>query len=130
MNVPANLKYAKTDEWVRVEGNLAVIGVTDFAQSQLSDIVYVEAIVEVGQIVKKNAACYTLESVKAAAEANSPVSGKVVAINEALSQAPEQVNSDPYGAAWMIKIEMNNPADLDTLMDATGYASYCEERDH
>lgn len=130
MNVPANLKFAKTDEWVKVEGNIAMVGVSDYAQSQLSDIVYVEAIVEKGQAIKKNAPCFTLESVKAAAEVNSPVGGTVVEINEALSQTPEQVNSDPYGAAWMIKIKMDNPADLDTLLDSAGYERYCEEREH
>lgn len=130
MNVPANLKFAKTDEWVKVVGKVAVIGVSDYAQNQLSDIVYVEATVEIGQKVKKNAPCFTLESVKAAAEANTPVGGTVVEINEALSQTPELVNSDPFGEAWMFKIEMDNPADLETLLDAAGYEKYCQERDH
>ncbi len=130
MNVPANLKFAKTDEWVKVVGKVAVIGVSDYAQNQLSDIVYVEAMVEIGQKVKKNAPCFTLESVKAAAEANTPVGGTVVEINEALSQTPELVNSDPFGEAWMFKIEMDNPADLETLLDAAGYEKYCQEREH
>jgi glycine cleavage system H protein len=130
MNVPSNLKYAKTDEWVKVEGNVATIGVSDYAQSQLSDVVYVEIIHAVGDKVAKNTTVVTIESVKAAADVNAPVSGKVLAVNEGLSQTPEVVNNDPYEAAWMLKVEMENPADLDSLMDAAAYQSYCEERSH
>ena len=130
MNVPSNLKYAKTDEWVKVDGKIATIGISDYAQSQLSDVVYVEVIVSVKDGVKKNATIATIESVKAAADVNAPVSGKVVAVNEALSKTPELVNSDPFGQAWMLKIEIEKPADLDSLMDAAGYQSYCEERSH
>jgi glycine cleavage system H protein len=130
MNVPSNLKYAKTDEWVKVEGNVATIGVSDYAQSQLSDVVYVEIIHSVGDKVAKNTTVVTIESVKAAADVNAPVSGKVLAINEGLSQTPEVVNNDPYEAAWMLKVEIENPADLDSLMDAAAYQSYCEERSH
>lgn len=130
MNAPAGLSYTKTDEWVKVEGKIATIGVTDYAQNQLSDVVYVEVTVDLGQAVKKNTPCVTLESVKAAAEVNAPVSGKVVEINEALSSSPEAVNSDPYGKAWMLKIEMSNPAELETLLDTAAYTSYCEGREH
>ncbi len=130
MNIPANLKYAETDEWVLVEGNVATIGISDHAQDQLSDIVFVEISVSEGDTVKKGAACATLESVKAAADVNLPVSGKVVAINEDLAQTPEVVNSDPYGKAWMVKVELANPGELADLMDAAAYEKYCAERSH
>jgi len=130
MNIPAGLKYANTDEWVKVEGKVAVIGVSDFAQDQLSDVVFVEIAVAVGDVVKKNSLLGTVESVKAASDINMPVSGKVVEINEALSSSPEQVNTDPYGQAWMIKLEMSKPAELNDLMDDKAYASFCAGREH
>lgn len=130
MKILTNLKYAKTDEWVRVEGDTAVIGVTDYAQEQLSDIVFVEIIPSMDEDVKKGDTFATLESVKAAADVNLPVSGKVIAVNEDLPSAPEKVNSDPFGEAWMLKIKMTDPKELDTLMDATAYAKFCEERSH
>lgn len=130
MNVPENLKFAKTDEWVKVDGNIATVGISDYAQSQLSDVVYVEVTVSVGDKAKKNTTIATIESVKAAADVNAPVTGKVVAVNEDLPQSPELVNSDPYGAAWMLKIEIENPAELASLLDAAGYSTYCEERSH
>jgi glycine cleavage system H protein len=131
MNVPKNLKYSSTDEWVLVEGKTATIGITDYAQSQLSDIVYVEIRVNPGEKLAKNAAVASVESVKAASDVNAPVSGKVVASNEGLAQTPEVVNSDPYGAAWMVKVELSTPAELDSLMDAAAYEAYCgEERGH
>lgn len=130
MNIPSDLKYANTDEWVKVEGKVATIGITDFAQDQLSDIVFVEINVTVGDTVKKNDIGATLESVKAAADVNLPVSGKVKEINESLSDSPELVNSDPFGKAWMIKIELDNPGELDSLMDAAAYEKYCKERSH
>ncbi len=130
MNVPGNLKYTSTDEWVKVDGNVATVGISDYAQDQLSDIVYVEIRAGSGEKVAKNGALATLESVKAAADVNAPVSGKVVAANEGLSQTPEIVNSDPFGGAWMVKIEMSNPAELDSLMDAAAYEKYCQERGH
>jgi len=130
VNIPANLKYAETDEWVLVEGNVATIGISDHAQDQLSDIVFVEIAVSEGDTVKKGATCATLESVKAAADVNLPVSGKVVAINEDLAQTPEVVNSDPYGKAWMVKVELANPGELTGLMDAAAYEKYCAERSH
>ncbi|WP_322792637.1 glycine cleavage system protein GcvH [Bellilinea sp.] len=130
MNVPTNLKYAKTDEWVKVEGNIAIIGVSDYAQSQLSDIVYFEFKVDPGDMVSKDQSVATLESVKAAADVNAPVSGKVLELNQSLTDQFEVINNDPYGAAWMLKIEMSNPAELDTLMDAAAYEAYCQERGH
>lgn len=130
MNVPSNLKYAKTDEWVKVEGKVATIGVSDYAQSQLSDVVYVEINVGAGDAVTKGKTIVTIESVKAAADVNTPVSGRVIAINEDLSQTPEAVNSDPYGVAWMVKLEIENPAELESLMDAEAYQAFCETRSH
>lgn len=130
MKVQANLKYSSTDEWVSVAGKVATIGITDFAQNQLSDIVYVEIKVSNGEEVSKNSPLATLESVKAAADVNTPVSGKVIGTNEGLSQTPEMVNSDPYGGAWMVKIELANPAELDSLMDAAAYEKFCEGRGH
>ncbi len=130
MNVPANLKYSKSDEWVKLEGNVATVGITDYAQSQLSDVVYVEISAASGDQAQKNTTVATIESVKAAADVNAPVSGKVVGVNEDLPQTPEAVNSDPYGAAWMLKIQIENPAELESLMDAASYQKYCEERSH
>ena len=129
MNVPSNLKYTKTDEWVLVEGNTAKIGITDYAQEQLSDIVYVEFTMDPGDNVEKGAAAITLESVKAAADVTSPISGEIVEVNEDLADEPEKVNSNPYDS-WMIVVEMSDSSELDTLMDAAAYEKYCEERDH
>lgn len=130
MNFPADLKFAKSDEWVKVEGNIATFGISDHAQEQLSDIVFVEIVVASDDTVKKNDVAATLESVKAAADVIFPISGKVVEVNEDLAQSPEVVNSDPYGKAWMVKIEISNPAELSELMDADSYKKYCEERGH
>lgn len=130
MKIQPNLKYATTDEWVLVKGNIATLGVSDYAQEQLSDIVFVEINAGVGESIKKNATIATVESVKAAADVNSPVSGNVVEINETLSNTPEVVNSDPFGTAWMVKIDLSNPAELDSLMDAKAYEKYCSERSH
>lgn len=130
MKIQPNLKYATTDEWVLVKGNIATLGVSDYAQEQLSDIVFVEINAGVGESIKKNATIATVESVKAAADVNSPVSGKIIEINETLSNTPEVVNSDPFGTAWMVKIDLSNPAELDSLMDAKAYEKYCSERSH
>lgn len=130
MKTPLDLKYAITDEWVRMEGNIATIGVTDYAQEQLSDVVFVEMVVSIGDHVDKGKTIATIESVKAAADVNAPVGGKVIAINEALSQTPEEVNNDPFGNAWMIKVEITSPDELSTLIDANAYIQHCEERSH
>ncbi len=130
MNTPANLKYTKTDEWVLVEGKIATIGVTDFAQSQLSDVVFVEIPVDAGEELKKQAHIATIESVKAAADVNLPVSGKVVETNQKLADSPELINSDPYGAAWMLKLEISDPNEITQLMDAKAYEDYCSTRSH
>ena len=130
MNTPANLKYAASDEWISLDGKIATLGVSDYAQDQLSDVVFVEVTVEVGDVIKKNDHVATIESVKAAADVNTPVSGKVVEINDKLPDSPEVVNSDPYGKAWMIKIEISDPADVSNMMDAKAYADYCATRGH
>src|ERR1700752_2083161 len=111
-NVPDNLHYSKDHEWVRVEGDTAVIGITDHAQDQLGDVVYVE-LPKVGEGFSANESFGSVESVKAVSEVFTPVSGKVAAVNEALADQPEQVNTDPYGGGWMIKVKMSNPSEVD-----------------
>jgi glycine cleavage system H protein len=130
MSNPSNFKFTKTDEWVSVEGNVATIGVSDYAQSQLSDIVYLEFLVEPGDVFTKGDSLVTLESVKAAADVSSPVSGKVLEINDNLTDDFDAVNADPFGRAWMVKVELSDPSELDSLMSADAYTTYCEERDH
>lgn len=127
MQFPSELKYNETDEWVSQEG---VIGVSDFAQDQLSDIVYFEVTVSVGDEVAKGDPIAILESVKAAADIYAPVSGEVIEINEALAEQPEQVNSDPYGSAWMVKLALGDPTELKALMDSAAYQKHTEERSH
>ena len=130
MNTPEGLKYASTDEWLKVEKNIATLGVTDYAQGQLSDIVFFEVTVDVGDQVEKNTIVATIESVKAAADVKLPVSGKVIEVNEDLADKPELINTDPFGSAWMLKVELTNPAEVDALMDAEAYAAFCETRGH
>lgn len=130
MSNPTNLKYTKSDEWIEVDGKIGKIGVTDFAQSQLSDIVYLEFLVDTDDEIGKGDSLVTLESVKAAADVTCPVAGKIVEINEELSDEFESVNADPFGKAWMVKVEITDPAALDELMTAEEYTKYCEERDH
>jgi glycine cleavage system H protein len=127
MNIPGDLKYTRDDEWIRVTGAEGEIGITDYAQDHLSDIVYVE-LPEVGKVVNRHDGIGTIESVKAAADIYSPVSGTVTAVNESLPDTPELVNQDPYGRAWMVRIELSNPSELDELMDAAAYQKYCGER--
>jgi glycine cleavage system H protein len=122
------LKYAATDEWVKVEHGIATIGITDYAQEHLSDIVYLEVTVDVGDTVKKTETIATVESVKAAADVSSPVSGEVIEVNEKLSDSPESINEDPFGGAWMVKIKLANSSELDALMDAASYEAFCKER--
>jgi glycine cleavage system H protein len=130
MEFPADLKYSESDEWVRAEGNKATIGISDYAQEQLSDIVYVEVISSVGDTVSKGEAFAAVESVKAAADIYLPVGGKIVEINEALADTPETINADPYGAGWIVRIELADPSELDALLDAKGYEKHCEGREH
>lgn len=120
MNIPSNLKYSKDHEWVLVEGNIATVGITDFAQDQLGDIVFVDIQTE-GEDVAKDENFGAIEAVKTVADALMPVSGKVIEVNLELEGAPELVNQDPYGKGWMIKVEMSDPAEVDTLMDAAQY---------
>lgn len=130
MQTPEGLKYTKNDEWIRVEGEIGTIGITDFAQDQLSDIVYVEVVLAEGDSASAGDSCATVESVKAAADVYLPASGTVTEVNEALADTPEKVNSDPYGDAWMVKIELSDPSELDGLMDAAAYKEFCEGREH
>ena len=130
MKTPSELKYTITDEWVRVEGNIAIIGVTDYAQDALSDIVFFESVVAVGDSLSPKDQIATLESVKAAADVSTPVSGTVIAINEDLSSSPEIVNTDPYEKGWMLKIEMSKPSELNNILDCNGYEKYLSERSH
>ena len=128
MNTPKDYKFNKTDEWVKVDGNTATIGISDFAQDQLSDIVYIEFNKEPGESIEKNQVLVTIESVKAAADVKSPVSGKVIEINESLSDTPETLNEDPYENGWLCKVELDNLSELDELMDAKTYDEFCESR--
>ncbi len=120
MNIPANLKYSTDHEWVRVEGSIAVIGITDFAQNQLGDIVFVDIQTE-GETLDQGEVFGAIEAVKTVADALMPVSGKIAEINPALESSPELVNKDPYDEGWMVKIEMTDPSQLDKLMDAAAY---------
>ena len=126
MNTPKNLRYAETDEWISEDGT---IGISDYAQNQLSDIVYVEFNKEPGDSLEKGEVIATIESVKAAADVNAPVGGKIVKINEALQDTPETLNEDPYDKGWLFKIEITNASELNNLYDAEGYDKYCESRD-
>jgi len=125
MNTPSNLKYTKSDEWFDPASGAA--GITDFAQSQLSDIVFVELLVEVGEQVTAGKAIASVESVKASAEIYAPAAGKVSAVNKGLSEKPETLNSDPFGEGWMIKIEGGTTKDL---MDSAAYEKDCAGRAH
>jgi glycine cleavage system H protein len=129
MNIPADLRYTKNDEWIRVEGNIGTVGITDFAQDQLSDIVFVEVIPAEGDELSQGDTCATIESVKAAADVYLPVSGKVIAVNEALPDTPELVNSDPYGQAWLVKIEISDSSELDELLDASAYEAFVASKE-
>lgn len=120
MNFPDNLKYTKDHEWVRVEGNVAVVGITDFAQGELGDIVYVE-IETVDEEIGKEEVFGTVEAVKTVSDLFMPVSGKIVTKNDAIDANPESVNKDPYGEGWMIKVEMSNPSEVGELLDAAAY---------
>jgi glycine cleavage system H protein len=125
MNTPANLKYAKSDEWF--DPATGKVGITDYAQNQLSDIVFIEIFVEAGEDVEAGKAIASVESVKASSEIYSPASGKVAAVNKDLINKPESMNSDPFGEAWMIQLESGSAGDL---LDAAAYEKHCEERAH
>jgi glycine cleavage system H protein len=127
-NIPTDLKYTKDDEWIRVDGDEATVGITDYAQDSLSDIVYLE-LPDVGDSFAMGDTFGVVESVKAAADLYMPLSGEVTAVNESLIDAPETVNSDPYGEAWMIRFKISEPSQLDDLMDAAAYTEYLASRD-
>ena len=128
MNFPKELKYSEKDEWIKIEGNIATIGISDYAQDALSDIVYLEFAVSVGDKVAKGDILGTVESVKAASDVYFSISGTILETNDDLLDEPEVVNSDPYGAAWYIKLELSAPEELAGLMDAEKYEAYVQER--
>lgn len=126
MEFPKDLRYTKEHEWVRMEGNVATIGITDHAQDSLGDIVYLELPSD-GAVVTKDETFGVVESVKAVSDLYSPISGTVIEINDALVDSPEVINGDPYGDAWMLKVEMNSPAEIKDLLTADEYKKYVEE---
>ena len=129
MNIPKDLKYSSDHEWVRVEGNVAFVGITDFAQSQLGDIVFVDLPAE-GRVIKVNEGFSVVESVKAVSDIITPVSGKIVQVNPALDGAPELINQDPYGEGWIVAVELADKSELDGLMDDAAYAKVAAEGGH
>jgi glycine cleavage system H protein len=129
VKVPSGLRYTEDHEWLRLEGAKGRVGITDFAQDQLGDIVFVE-LPEVGRELKAGEALGVVESVKSVSDIFSPVSGKVVAVNEELAQHPELVNQDPYGAGWMIEIELADPGELDGLLSPEAYERLAEGGQH
>ena len=120
MNIPSNLKYTKDHEWVRIEGNVATVGITDFAQKELGDIVYVE-VETIDQTLEKEEVFGTVEAVKTVSDLFLPLTGEIIEFNEALESDPEKVNSDPYGDGWMVKIKFSNPAEVAELLDSNQY---------
>ena len=128
MNVPTELKYTDNDEWIQVTANIGTIGITDHAQNQLSDIVYLELVLSPGEEGKKGDTCATIESVKSSADVFLPVSGTIIEINEALADTPDRINQDPYGEAWLIKIRLSDPGELDSLMDSGAYVTRIENK--
>jgi glycine cleavage system H protein len=122
MNIPAELKYTKEHEWILVNGNVATIGVTDFAQSELGDIVFIE-IDTIGDSLDKDAVFGTVEAVKTVSDLFMPLSGKLIELNDKLSSNPELVNSDPYGDGWMVKIELSNASEIEDLLDSSAYSA-------
>ena len=120
MNFPDELRYTKDHEWVRIEGDEAVVGITDFAQRELGDIVYVD-IATAGQELEAGSVFGTVEAVKTVSDLYLPVAGTITEVNEKLNNNPEVVNSDPYGEGWMVRIKISNPSDVETLMDASAY---------
>jgi glycine cleavage system H protein len=120
MNIPANLKYTKDHEWVSIEGDIATVGITDFAQKELGDIVYVE-VETLDQTLEKDEVFGTVEAVKTVSDLFLPLSGEIIEFNDALESTPESVNSDPYGAGWMIKIKIANEAEINSLLSSESY---------
>lgn len=127
--IPADLKYTKSHEWIRVEGDTAVIGITDHAQDQLGDMVYVE-VPEVGAEYAQGDACAVVESVKAASDVYAPLTGEVTEVNEDLADSPESVNQDAFGNGWIMKMKLSDAGQLDELMDADAYGAFLESEEH
>jgi glycine cleavage system H protein len=127
-NIPENLHYSKDHEWIKVDGDVATIGITDFAQHSLGDVVYIE-LPSVGDKFSSHEAFGSVESVKAVSEVFTPIAGEVVEVNDGLNDTPESVNSDPYGDAWMIKIKMDNAGDADAMLNAAEYEEYLAENE-
>ena len=126
MTIPEDLKYTRTHEWVKVEGDTVTCGLTDYAQSELSDIVFVK-LKPVGTVVEKTKPFGTVEAVKAVSDMYAPISGEIVAINETLANTPDVVNKDPYGEGWMVKIKMSQPKEVNELLDAKAYKEMLPE---
>jgi len=126
MEIPKDLRYSHEHEWVSVDDGVAIVGITDYAQDQLGDVVYIE-LPALGAKVVKDEAFGVVESVKAVSDVYAPLSGTVVEVNTDLPESPETVNEDPYGDAWMVKVEMSDPSEVDDLMDAEQYAAYIAE---
>ncbi len=122
MNVPAELKYTKDHEWIKIEGDIATVGITDFAQGELGDIVYVE-VETLDETLEADAVFGTVEAVKTVSDLFMPIAGEVIAFNETLEDTPEKVNEDPYGAGWMIKVKLSDTSAIENLLDATAYTS-------
>jgi glycine cleavage system H protein len=122
MNVPGNLKYTKDHEWLKAEGDEALVGISDYAQHELGDIVFIE-VETVGEILQKGESFGTIEAVKTVSDMYMPVSGEILAFNEALIAKPETLNQDPYEAGWVIRIKINNPDEIDKLLSATDYSA-------
>ena len=128
MNIPTELVYTENDEWIRVEEDTGTVGITDYAQDQLSDVVFVEIIAELEETLNQGDTCATVESVKAAADVYLPIGGTITAVNEDLLDTPELINTDPYSDAWLVKLTISDPSQLDMLLDAAAYQKHCEER--
>jgi glycine cleavage system H protein len=126
MNVPADLRYSSDHEWVRLDGSVATIGITDYAQDALGDVVYVQ-LPTVGTAVSANASFAEVESTKSVSDIYAPVSGTVVEVNSSLTDQPEQINRDPYGAGWICRIEVGDAGELESLLDAAGYGALIEQ---
>ncbi len=127
LNTPADLKYAKTDEWLRIEGSTATVGLSDYAQDQLNDVVFVE-LPEVGTALKKGERFASVESVKAASDLYAPVAGTITEVNSALTDEPELLNADPYARGWIVKLALDGAADTGNLLDSDAYIAYNETR--
>jgi glycine cleavage system H protein len=128
LKYPADLKYTKSDEWVRVEGETVTIGISDYAQDALNDLTYLEFSADIGSTLDAGDAVAEVESVKASSSIYTPVGGEVVAVNSAIKESAETINADPYGQGWLVKLKVSDTSALDALMNAADYKTYCESR--